>query len=157
MSLSEFCYIPSVGTDAFYTKDEQFWHNRLIRLYSARNKEKDGRNDNWRIKAFNRLIKKNKEKLSELLKKSLDENITRELNPEAIKEKNIINLFTSELTRNLGMAPFEKTDKIIIVNVFFFEVLNSIIHNGFDYKGEHYVFFSCGAGMIRTKRFMAFK
>lgn len=157
MPLSEFCYIPSVGTDAFYTKDEQFWHNRLIRLYSARNKEKDGRNDNWRIKAFNRLIKKNKEKLSELLKKSLNENITRELNPDTIKEKNIINLFTSELTRNLGIAPFEKTDKIIIVNVFFFEVLNSIIHNGFDYKGEHYVFFSCGAGMIRTKRFMAIK
>ena len=87
MSLSEFCYIPSVGTDAFYTKDEQFWHNRLIRLYSARNKEKDGRNDNWRIKAFNRLIKKNKEKLSELLKKSLNENIQTPL------KKKILSIF----------------------------------------------------------------
>lgn len=157
MPLSEFCFIPSVGTDAFYTKEEQYWHRRLVKLYAARRKENNSRNDKWRIKAFNRLIKKNKEHLSSLLKKSLEDNITRELDEDAVKDKNIINLFTSELTRNLNMASFEKTDKIIIVNVFFFEVLNSIIHNGFNYKGEHYVFYSCGAGMIRTKRFMAVK
>lgn len=157
MPLSEFVYIPSVGTDAFYTPEEQYWHNRLMRLYLARKKEQKRNNDSWRLKAFNKLIKKNKEELSKLLKQSLQDNITRELNEKAIKDKNIINLFTSELTRNLEMQPFERSDKIMIVNVFFFEILNSIIHNGFDYKGEHYVFYSCGAGMIRTKRFMAIK
>ena len=151
MPLSEFIYIPAVGTDAFYTPEEQFFHNRLMRLYLARKKT----TDKWRLKALNRVIKKNKEKLVELLKFSLKQNITRELNPDAIKDKNIINLFTSELTRNFEIEPFTRSDKIIIVNVFFFEILNSIIHNGFNYNGKHYVFYSCGAGMIRTKRFMA--
>lgn len=157
MPLIEFCYIPSVATDAFYNKDEQAIHNRLVKLYSARKREKEKQNNTWRIKSLNRIIKKNKEKLSKSLKESLESNVTRQLNPDAIKDKNIINLFCSELTRSLGIETYERSDKIIIVNVFFFEILNSIIHNGFDYNGEHYIFYSCGAGMIRTKRFMAVK
>ena len=155
MPLDKFCYIPSVATDAFYTPDEQYVHSRLMKLYILRKKEKDGENRDWRLKSINRVIKRHKEQLSAMLKKSLDDNITRTLSPDAIRKKNIINLFSSELTRCLGIKPLEYSDKIIIVNVFFFEILNSIIHNGFDYNGEHYVFFSCGAGMIRTKRFMA--
>lgn len=150
-------YIPSVATDAFYTPDEQAIHGKMVRLYTARNREKAGDARDWKLASINRLIKQRKERLSELLKQSLDDNITRELNPAAIRDKNIINLFCSELTRNLNIRPFERSDKIIIVNVFFFEVLNSIIHNGFNYNGEHYIFYSCGAGMIRTKRFMAVK
>lgn len=155
MPLTEFCYIPSVATDAFYTRQEQAVHAKLVKLYAARNREKDGCDRKWRMAAINRVIKRRKEKLSELLKQSLDDNITRDLNPDAIKDRNIINLFCSELTRNLQIKPFERSDKIMIINVFFFEVLNSIIHNGFNYNGEHYIFYSCGAGMIRTKRFMA--
>ena len=155
MPLTEFCYIPSVATDAFYTPEEQAIHNRLVRLYTLRMSEKDGQNRKWRVSSINRVIKKHKDELVELLRKSLEDNITRELNPDAVTDKTIINLFCSELTRSLGIKTFERSDKIIIVNVFFFEVLNSIIHNGFNYNGEHYIFYSCGAGMIRTKRFMA--
>ena len=157
MPLTEFCYIPAVATDAFYTPEEKAIHEKMIKLYSLRKREKEGLNRDWRISSVNRVLKKYKEKLVILLKKSLEDNIIRELNPEAIKDKNIINLFCSELTRNLGIQPYERSDKIIIVNVFFFEILNSIIHNGFNYKGDHYIFYSCGAGMIRTKRFMAVK
>lgn len=155
MPLTEFCYIPSVATDAFYTPQEQEIHGKLVKLYMLRNKERNGESREWRMSAINRVIKRYKEQLSSMLKKSLEDNITRELNPDAIKDRNIINLFCSELTRNLEIKPFERSDKIMIVNVFFFEVLNSIIHNGFNYNGEHYIFYSCGAGMIRTKRFMA--
>lgn len=154
MPLTEFCYIPSVATDAFYNADEQAIHNRLVRLYVARKREKEGQNRDWRVKSINRVIKSHKEKLSAMFKQSLQDNVTRDLNPDAVKDKNIINLFCSELTRSLGIGTFERSDKIIIVNVFFFEILNSIIHNGFNYNGEHYIFYSCGAGMIRTKRFM---
>lgn len=157
MPLTEFCYIPSVATDAFYTLEEQGIHERMIKLYSLRKREKEGRNRAWRISSINRVLKRYKEKLVALLKKSLEDNITRELNPNAVKDKNIINLFCSELTRNLGIKTYTRSDAIIIVNVFFFEILNSIIHNGFNYKGDHYVFYSCGAGMIRTKRFMAIR
>ena len=155
MPLTEFCYIPSVATDAFYTPEEQAIHNRLVKLYTLRIREKDGQNRKWRVSSINRVIKKHKDGLVALLKKSLEDNITRELNPDAVTDKTIINLFCSELTRSLGIKAFERSDKIIIVNVFFFEVLNSIIHNGFNYNGDHYIFYSCGAGMIRTKRFMA--
>lgn len=155
MPLSEFCYIPSIPTDAFYTSEEQVLHAQMVKLYSFRKKERNGQNRDWRVSSINRVLKKYKEQLSALLKKSLKDNITRELNPNAIKDRNIINLFCSELTRNLDIKPFERSDKIMIVNVFFFEVLDSIIHNGFNYNGEHYIFYSCGAGMIRTKRFMA--
>ncbi len=157
MPLTEFCYIPSVATDAFYTPEEQVIHERMIKLYSLRKREKEGQNRAWRISSVNRVLKRYKEKLVALLKKSLEDNITRELNPNAVKDKNIINLFCSELTRNLGIKTYTRSDAIIIVNVFFFEILNSIIHNGFNYKGDHYVFYSCGAGMIRTKRFMAIR
>ena len=155
MPLTEFCYIPSVATDAFYTPDEQAIHNRLAKLYTLRMREKDGQNRKWRVSSINRVTKKHKDELVILLKKSLEDNITRELNPDAVTDKTIINLFCSELTRSLGIETFERSDKIIIVNVFFFEILNSIIHNGFNYNGDHYIFYSCGAGMIRTKRFMA--
>lgn len=151
MPLSEFIYIPSVATDAFYTDDERIIHNRLIRLYMARSRAQE----QWRLKAINRLIKKNKTELQDMLRAALDDNITRELNLYSVKDKNIINLFCSELTRNLGIDTYSRSDKLIIVNVYFFEILNSIIHNGFDYNGRHYVFLSCGAGQIRTKRFMA--
>ena len=155
MPLTEFCYIPSINTDAFYTPDEQAIHNRLVKLYMLRMREKDGANRKWRVSSINRVIKKHKDELVALLKKSLEDNITRDLNPDAVKDKTIINLFCSELTRSLNIKPFDRSDKIIIVNVFFFEILNSIIHNGFNYNGDHYIFYSCGAGMIRTKRFMA--
>ena len=146
-----------MNTDAFYTAEEQEVHNKLVKLYALRKREKEQGKQRWRVASINRVIKKYKAELIGLLKRSLDDNITRELNPDAVRDKNIINLFCSELTRNLGIKTFERSDKVIIVNVFFFEILNSIIHNGFNYNGEHYIFYSCGAGMIRTKRFMAVK
>lgn len=119
MPLTEFCYIPSVATDAFYTPDEQAIHNRLVKLYTLRMCEKDGQNRKWRVSSINRVIKKHKDELVELLRKSLEDNITRELNPDAVTDKTIINLFCSELTRSLDIKTFERSDKIIIVNVFF--------------------------------------
>ena len=118
MPLTEFCYIPSVATDAFYMPEERAIHERMIKLYSLRKREKEGQGRAWRISSINRVLKKHKEQLSAMLKKSLEDNITRELNPEAVKDKNIINLFCSELIRNLGIQSYERSDKIIIVNVF---------------------------------------
>ena len=97
MPLTEFCYIPAVATDAFYTPEEQVIHEKMIKLYSLRKREKEGLNRDWRISSANRVLKKYKEKLVILLKKSLEDNIIRELNPEAIKDKNIINLYISKL------------------------------------------------------------
>lgn len=161
MALDKFIYIHSIGTDALYTDDEKYRHDRLIKLYKLRNSIKESGQDkeirDWRLKSINRVLKKEKSILSEMLDKSLEHDHARMLRPEAIRDKDIINLFCSELTRALGIEPFTLTDELIMVNVFFFQVFNSIMHHGFIYNGEKYVFYTASAGQIRTKRMIAIK
>ena len=45
----------------------------------------------------------------------------------------------------------------MIVRVFFFQVAEDIIKNGFMYNGEKYVLFSASAGQIRTKKFVVIR
>lgn len=161
MALDKFIYIHSIGTDALYTDDEKYRHDRLIKLYKLRNSIKESGTDkeirDWRLKSINRVLKKEKSILSEMLDKSLEHDYARMLRPEAIRDKDVINLFCSELTRALGIEPFTLTDELIMVNVFFFQVFNSIMHHGFVYNGEKYVFYTASAGQIRTKRMIAIK
>ena len=106
----------------------------------------------WKVKSVNRLLKKEKARLSELLDDALSRNVTRELRQDAVTDKTVVNLFESDLTRSLGLEPFTLTDELFIVNVFFFQVFNNIVHQGFIYNGEKYVFLTASAGQIRTKR-----
>ena len=46
----------------------------------------------------------------------------------------------------------EHSDDIISVVTYYTEIFDSIIHNGFDYKGRHFVFFTAGAGQTRCKK-----
>ena len=86
----------------------------------------------------------------------LDEDVAagvcRELDQGALLDKNIIQLFESDLTRSLGLKPFELTMDLVIVNVFFFQVFNGIVHHGFMLNGERYIFLTASAGQIRTKK-----
>lgn len=161
MALDKFIYIHSIGTDALYTDDEKYRHDRLIKLYKLRNSIKESGQDkeirDWRLKSINRVLKKEKSILSEMLDKSLEHDHARTLRSDAIRDKDVINLFCSELTRALKIEPFTLTDELIMVNVFFFQVFNSIMHHGFIYNGERYVFYTASAGQIRTKRMIAIK
>ena len=40
----------------------------------------------------------------------------------------------------------------MILNVFFFQVFESLVRDGFIYNGEKYIFLTASAGQIRTKR-----
>lgn len=161
MALDKFIYIHSIGTDALYTDDEKYRHDRLIKLYKLRNSIKESGQDkeirDWRLKSINRVLKKEKSILSEMLDKSLEHDYARILRSDAIRDKDVINLFCSELTRALKIEPFTLTDELIMVNVFFFQVFNSIVRHGFIYNGEKYVFYTASAGQIRTKRMIAIK
>ena len=44
------------------------------------------------------------------------------------------------------------TDKLMILTVYFFQVFESLVKNGFKYDGERYIFLTASAGQIRTKR-----
>lgn len=161
MALDKFIYIHSIGTDALYNDAEKHRHDRLIKLYKLRNSVKENCKDDdvakWRLKSINRVIKQEKAALSEMLDKSLEHDSTRTLRPDAIRDKDVINIFCSELTRALGIEPFSLSDELIMVNVFFFQIFNSIMHHGFVYNGEKYIYYTASAGQIRTKRMIAIK
>lgn len=149
MALNKLVHLYSVATDAFYTEQEQYRHKRLLKLYKSRQKKNI---QLWRKKAINRVIKKEKTKLAELLNQHLERKETRKLNPSSISDKNIISLFESSLTRALGLKTNELTKDLMIVNVFFFQVFEDLVKYGFEYEGERYVFLTASAGQIRTKR-----
>ena len=149
MSLNKQVHLYSVSTDEFYTEEENYIHTRLLKLYRARQNKAI---ENWRKKSINRIIKKEKAKLTKLLDFHLEEKETRTLKQDGISDKNIISLFESSLTRALRLKTNELTDEIIILNVFFFQVFEDLVKNGFYYKDNKYVFLTASAGQIRQKR-----
>lgn len=163
MSLSSQVFAFSVGTDAFYEPQEQYYHKRLLKLYKVRNNYKKDlkkqsqekwwqESKKWRKSAINRVLAKEKSKLSKILDERAEERTPRQLNLEALNTKNVISLFESSLTRALKLKTNELTDLIMIVNVYFFQVFKNIVLDGFMYNGEKYIFLTASAGQIRTKR-----
>lgn len=76
----------------------------------------------------------------------------RTLNEEVLSKKKIISLFDSVLTRTLQISENTLSEDIIVVQTYFFDILEDIILNGFTYKNEKYVCFTASAGQIRTKK-----
>jgi len=63
-----------------------------------------------------------------------------------------INIFESDLTRAFGCEDMQHSDDIISVVTYYTEIFDSIMHNGFMYKGKKFVFFTAGAGQTRNKK-----
>ena len=103
----------------------------------------------------NELIKQAKEQLREKLQDNME--LVRTVRSEFMVDKNVVCIFDSDLTRSLDLVENQLNDTIIIVKVYYYEVAESIIKNGFYMNGEKYVFFSASAGQIRTKKFVAVK
>ena len=164
MALNKQVYLYSVATDSFYDEEENKIHKELLKLYTLRKNLKDKKirektetfnfQNDWEfwVKSINKIISDDKDKLSSLLDKRLENNKPRILNPDSIKDKNIITLFDSSLTRALGLKINELTDELIVLNVFFFQVFHNLVRDGFIYNGEKYIFLTASAGQIRTKR-----
>ena len=66
--------------------------------------------------------------------------------------QNIISMFESTLTRSFGLMINELTYDIFILEIYYYDIAQDLIINGFDYDGKHYVYFSSSAGQIRTKK-----
>lgn len=157
MALNKQIFCFSVDTSAFYEPDEQFYHERMLKLYRLRKKYKDktnwGDKDlSWKKSAVNRVLAKEKETLSTILDKRADNREMRHLNQDVLNTKNTISLFTSSLTRAFKLSPNELTKDIIIVNVFFFQVFKNLVLDGFLIGNEKYIFLTASAGQIRQKK-----
>lgn len=148
MSLTKQIHLFSIATDAFYEPEEKFIHQRLLKLYKLRKQELP----KWKKSSVNRVIKKEKVKLVELLEQRLKDNQPRQLNSSALIDKNVVSLFESALTRALDIPTNSLTYDLVILNVFFFQVFKNLVRDGFEYNGEKYIFLTASAGQIRTKR-----
>lgn len=172
MSLTKQIHLYSIDTSSFYYPDEEEIHQRLLKLYFLRKKIStwiDRKEENKTVKhpieysdkelsiwkkEVNNLIKQEKEKLTEILDSHLKDIEPRKLNPNVLKDKNIISLFESSLTRALEIKTNELTTSIMVISVFFFQVFENIVKNGFIYNGERYIFLTASAGQIRQKKAM---
>lgn len=149
-----------VDTSCFYNEQEMDIHKKLNKLYYFRNKSnkilnKKKINEKAKTRCETYIFKSNR-KIKELknqLYQELNKNTKiRTLNNDCITDRKVISMFESTLTRTLKIPTNSLTTDIIIVQTYFFDVLEDIILDGFYYLGEKYVFFTASAGQIRTKK-----
>jgi hypothetical protein len=107
----------------------------------------------------NKAIKKTKDDLLQLLKNKVEANIQsngkhhiRELKENQVSSKNIISVFDSSFTRMIGAKPDEFCEDFVVIQTYYFSIIQDLIYYGFTYKGEKYIYFTSSAGQIRTKK-----
>ena len=108
------------------------------------------------------LFEKNKHKQREMkfenyIVRDIDYNseevkYTREEHVQRIKDSMTDSLFESCLTRTMGLQKDELTENIMIIGIFYQQIMDSIIEHGYTYKGNEYEFFTASAGQIRNKK-----
>ena len=76
----------------------------------------------------------------------------RVLNPNYLIDKNVISVFESTLTRTIGLKTNELTTDILVVQTYYYDIIEQIIKNGFYLNGEKYKYLTSSAGQIRTKK-----
>jgi len=162
MALNSQIFLYSVDTSSFYNDKEMMFHRYLSRQYNIRKdiikrKTKNQKLDNMpfveRLDKFISNLNKKIKNTKAMLYKEFDKNITvRELREPSMNKYNIISMFDSSLTRIIGAKKNTVIKDILVVQTYFFEVLEQLILNGFMYKNEKYCCFTASAGQIRTKK-----
>jgi len=161
LSLKKQIHIYSVDTSAFYNKEELRVHKHLGKLYrykfdlhKKRNKLK-GKNEELNIYYSKHISNANKmaKKLKDKLYTEFNKNKSiRKLIPESLNKRNIISVFDSVLTRTMQIPENTLSIDIMIVQTFFFDIIEDIILDGFVYGKDRYVCLTASAGQIRTKK-----
>lgn len=148
--LSKQVHIYSVDTSAFYNDKENSLHNRILKSYRYRDYLKTLDSVHNRHKKY---ISQRITYLKECLYSAFDEhNDIRTLRTDSLRDKKVISLFDSVLTRTLGIKENTLSEEIMVVQTYHFEVLKDIIDQGFLHNNEKYVYFTSSAGQIRTKK-----
>ena len=165
-------YVYMVDTSAFYTPEEKIIGDNLNELHRQRNDlkkellkknidEQTKYNYRNQILDLGHQINNLKKELLSLLK--INVNKTRQLDKTHLKPSNVVGVFESNTTRVLQMPVGSLSMDIIILQVYFFSVLESIIKNGFEYIDEEtgevikYRSYTASAGQIRKKKLVLIK
>lgn len=159
INLNKQVNVYSLDTSSFYDDNEMQIHKRLNKNYKFRNKlkqlkkkmdELESQKIDRHITNTNKRIKRIKEKLYHQF--TLHQGV-RHLRPEALlSKKSIISVFESTLTRTLGIQQNKLSEDVMVVQTYFFDILNNIVTDGFIHNGEKYICFTASAGQIRTKK-----
>lgn len=161
MALNKQIHLYGVDTEYFYNHKEQFVSNRMKKLQFERHRLKGDKLikdlPEYTVKRIHEIdffIKKYKNKLINLLDNNKNQ---RKLNSNCIKDRDIISVFESTLTRTMNCEVGQLTKDIIIVQVYFYQVMESLIKRGFIWDNEEYVPYTASAGQIRVKKFVMIK
>lgn len=76
----------------------------------------------------------------------------RVLRSDALKDNKIVGLFESSLTRTCKLKSNKLSEEMFIIRVFHYQILKSIIENGFIHNEQRYEYLTSSAGQIRTKK-----
>lgn len=159
--LTKQIHLYALDTACFYNDLEMQLHKRLSRCYLIRSKLKKNKNKNKNYKfqlcRINRIISHFKNNLYNEFTETRKTTPLRQLREEFIIDRNVISIFESSLTRTLGIHTNKLTLDLMIIKVFYFQIAEDLIKNGFMYNNEKYVLFSASAGQIRTKKFVVIK
>lgn len=159
-SLKNQIHIYSLDTGCFYTETEQQLHNRMLHYIRYKNLLNSADTKDWSSEKLakkklisthiNQKIREYKQQLTSEFPAS--STVRRTLQEEKLTDSRIISIFESTLTRTAGMKTGELTTSIIVVQTFFYDIIEQLIKNGFSYQGEAYRYFTSSAGQIRTKK-----
>lgn len=152
-------HVYSLDTSDFYNPEESKIHKHLNKLYAHRKllKKLNKKNkESEKTKYLKKHITKTNKRitiLKEKLYKQFEKNVeVRILHRSKLKSKKIVSVFESTLTRIMESPINLLTKDILIVQTYFFDVIEDIILDGFVLDGEKYVCFTASAGQIRTKK-----
>ena len=182
MALNKQVQVYSLDTSSFYNEEEMRYHTKIIQLQGLKNKvvsirekkqkehEKGLYDESLREeikhlvsieKVYKKMINKEKEQLTEQFQITRFENNQlgkiRQVRLEEFCPKNVVSIFESDLIRSANIKPDTLIDDLIIVQTFYFEVIEDIIKDGFIYNGEKYIMFTASAGQIRVKKVVFIK
>lgn len=186
MSLKNQVLLYSLETKDFYTEEEfiinekYFKSLRIKKRLKAKRKELEEfityfekgdyefNDENSELELYTRRFErstKNLEKLNVIvdnLKSKLNNKINshkgiRQLRNDALRENKIVGLFESSLTRTCKIKSNTLSEEMFIIRVFHYEILKSIIENGFLHNDTKYEYLTSSAGQIRTKKIVCIK
>lgn len=107
---------------------------------------------NWLRKLFADKKVSNAAYKRELNSKISDFDGVRKLNTLCLNPSKTIALFESSLTRQLKLETNKLSEKLIVIEIFNYEVFKQLLHNGFTFRNKQYVFWSSSSGQIRDKK-----
>lgn len=165
MNLTKQIHVYSLDTACFYNDREAAIHKKMLRFYKIlhdiETSQKNIIHKRHQHKRVSKILERYKHLLTTEFKATkaynINHNKVRHLRPEALIDKNVVSIFESFLTRTLGCEINKLTEDIMIIQVFFFEIAEDIIKQGFIHQGERYVLFGASAGQIRTKKLVVIR